>query len=245
MPSERTLTITILYDNHPYDSRLTPAWGFSALVEYHGHNLLFDAGGDGKILMENMRILGVDPTRIDRVVLSHAHSDHTGGLMALLNAGVKPIVFLPASFPDGLKRQVAQFTQVREITQDQSLSEGFWTTGELGEAIPELALVVETAQGLVVVTGCAHPGIVAMIEKVRDRFSDPVVLVLGGFHLGSKNEVEVIAILEDFRRLSVEQVAPCHCTGEYAIKMLASEYGNDFIQVGVGSVIQLDTTTGK
>jgi len=79
MPSE-TLTITIVYDNYQSDQRLSTAWGFSTLIEYGDYSLLFDTGGDGQILMENMRTLGIDPTRIDSVVLSHAHDDHTGGL---------------------------------------------------------------------------------------------------------------------------------------------------------------------
>ena len=93
---------------------------------------------------------------------------------------------------------------------------------------------------LVVITGCAHPGIVAIVERARDMFAQPVRLVLGGFHLGSKSEAEIDAILEDFRRLEVEQVGPCHCTGERAMTRFALEYGKNFIQVGVGSVIKLE-----
>ena len=113
MSVTQSLTITIVYDNNSYDQRLSSAWGFSALVEYHDYTLLFDTGGDGQILMENMRILGIDPTQIDSVVLSHAHEDHTGGLTALLDSGAKPVVYLLPSFPVSFKRQIEQFTQVK------------------------------------------------------------------------------------------------------------------------------------
>ena len=237
------LTITILYDNNSYDPRLTTAWGFSALVEHHDHTLLFDTGGDGKLLLENMRSLKVDTTRIEGVVLSHAHGDHTGGLMGVLNTGVKPVVYLLPSFPSAFKSQVAQLTQVSEVAPRQEISDGLWTSGEIAGAIPEQALIILTEQGLVVITGCAHPGIVGIVEQAQAMFAEPVHLVLGGFHLGSKSEGELKAILKDFRRLGVEEVAPCHCTGESAIKMFASEYGENFIQVGVGSVIQLQIDT--
>jgi 7,8-dihydropterin-6-yl-methyl-4-(beta-D-ribofuranosyl)aminobenzene 5'-phosphate synthase len=69
---------------------------------------------------------------------------------------------------------------------------------------------------------------------------DPVYLVLGGFHLGNKSETEISAILADFRRLGVQKVAPCHCTGERAIAMFSAEYGQAFVQAGVGTVITLD-----
>jgi 7,8-dihydropterin-6-yl-methyl-4-(beta-D-ribofuranosyl)aminobenzene 5'-phosphate synthase len=240
MQTTQPLTITIIYDNNLYDRRLKSAWGFSALVEYCDHILLFDTGGDGQILMENMRILKIDPDGIDSVVLSHAHQDHTGGLAALLGTGAKAVVYLLPSFPVSFKRQIEQYTQVGEVSPGQSFAEGLWTTGEIGGPIPEQALVVQTKQGLVVITGCAHPGIIAIVEQAKDMFAEPVRLVLGGFHLGSKNEAEIDAILKDFRRLGVKQVAPCHCTGDYAIARFAAEYGKDFIQVGVGSVIRLD-----
>lgn len=238
------ITITIVYDNNPYDRRLNSAWGFSALVEYLDHILLFDTGGDGRTLLENMRILGVDPTQIDSVVLSHAHEDHTGGLSALLHTGAKPVVYLLPSFPDTFKRQIEQSTQISEVYPGQSFAEGIWTTGEMGGMVPEQALVIQTEQGLVVITGCAHPGIVALVEKAQDLFAEPVRMLLGGFHLGGKSDAEIDAILKDFRRLKIDQVSPCHCTGEKANKMFASEYGMDFIQVGVGSVIRLDGAGG-
>ncbi|MEJ2013618.1 MAG: hypothetical protein P8X64_15525, partial [Anaerolineales bacterium] len=57
---ESRLTITILYDNNPYDTRLRTAWGFSALVEVQGGVYLFDTGGDSPTLLENMRVLEID-----------------------------------------------------------------------------------------------------------------------------------------------------------------------------------------
>jgi 7,8-dihydropterin-6-yl-methyl-4-(beta-D-ribofuranosyl)aminobenzene 5'-phosphate synthase len=245
MANTQPLTITVIYDNNLSDRRLKSSWGFSALVEYRESSLLFDTGGDGQILMENMRILGIDPTQIDNVVLSHAHGDHTGGLTALLEADAKPVVYLLPSFPVSFKRQIEQRTQINEVSPGQSFTEGLWTTGEMGSTTPEQALVIQTGQGLVVITGCAHPGIVAIVQRARDMFSEPVRLVLGGFHLGSKSAAEINAILKDFRRLGVEQVAPCHCTGERAIQMFAAEYGEDFLQVGAGSVIRLETVNVK
>jgi 7,8-dihydropterin-6-yl-methyl-4-(beta-D-ribofuranosyl)aminobenzene 5'-phosphate synthase len=244
VPSE-TLTISIAYDNNPFDQRLSTSWGFAALVEYRDYKLLFDTGGDGQILMENMRILGIDPSQIDSVVLSHTHEDHTGGLTALLDTGVKPVVYLLPSFPASFKRQIEQITQVSEVSPGQAFTDGLWTTGEVGGMIPEQALVIQTDQGLVVITGCAHPGIVAILEQAHTLFAEPVQLVLGGFHLGDKSEAEIGSILNDFRRLEIKQVAPCHCTGEYAISRFAAEYGKDFLHAGAGSVIQMESSISK
>ena len=234
------LTITIVYDNTPFDQRLKTAWGFSALVEYHERTLLFDTGGNGPTLLENMRILEIDPGKIESVVLSHAHSDHTGGLNALLKDGTQPAVFMPPSFPASFKRQVSDLTEVTEVVPGQSISSDIFTTGEMGRDIHEQALVIKTERGLVIITGCAHPGIVKIVERARALFDEPVYLVMGGFHLDGKSRAEIEAILRDFRRLGVERVAPSHCTGEQAIAMFAAEYGENFLKVGVGSVIRMD-----
>lgn len=236
-PTADVLTITIIYDNYLYDERLKAAWGFAALVEYRDHTLLFDTGGDGPTLLHNMSVLGVDPTRIEGVVLSHIHGDHTGGLGALAAAEVFPTVYLPPSFPASFKREASQAMAVTEVMPGQALSDGVFTTGEMGLDIREQALVIRTGQGLAVLTGCAHPGITHMVARASESFDEPVNLVLGGFHLGSKSEGEVVTILEELRRLGVKRVGPCHCTGDRAIAQFATEYGEDFISAGVGRVI--------
>ena len=235
------LKITVVYDNNPFDPRLETAWGFSALVEYRGQILLFDTGGDGRILLDNMRVLGIDPARIQSIVLSHAHRDHTGGLSALLENSDQPTVYLLPSFADSYKRQLGLVTQVRESMPGQVIANGLLTTGEIGGSIPEQALMIQTGKGLVVITGCAHPGIVRIIERAMELTGKPVYLVLGGFHLGNKSESEISAILADFRKLGVEKVAPCHCTGERAIAMFADEFSQAFLQTGVGKVFTINT----
>ncbi len=239
-PFLNPLTITIVYDNIPFDERLKPAWGFAALVEYQGHTLLFDTGGDGPVLMENMRVLGIDPGRIEGVVLSHAHGDHTGGLTALLDYGGNPVVYIPCSFSAAFKKQVRDRTEVVEVAPGQMIAEGIFSTGEMGQDIFEQALVIQTETGLVIITGCAHPGITSIVKQAQFLFDQSIRLVLGGFHLGNHSQADIDAILSEFRRLKVEQVAPCHCTGAQAIEMFASEYGEDFLKVGVGGIIRLD-----
>jgi 7,8-dihydropterin-6-yl-methyl-4-(beta-D-ribofuranosyl)aminobenzene 5'-phosphate synthase len=91
-----------------------------------------------------------------------------------------------------------------------------------------------------VVTGCAHPGIVEILRQSKNLFDEQVYLVLGGFHLRNKSKHQVSAILNDFRLLEVQHVAPCHCTGDLAIGMFKAEFGDDFIHTGVGKVIRID-----
>jgi 7,8-dihydropterin-6-yl-methyl-4-(beta-D-ribofuranosyl)aminobenzene 5'-phosphate synthase len=237
LPGAHVLSITIIYDNHPFDPRLRTAWGFSALIQYQGATLLFDTGADTPTLLGNMRLLGIDPARIDFVVLSHAHADHIGGLSGLLAQDIHPAVFMIPSMSDGFKRSISQMTTVIEVTPGLDLSEGVFTTGEMDHGIPEQALAIRTSNGLVIITGCAHPGVAQMAAQAKTLHDDPIHLVLGGYHLRGKAEAELKSIIAAFRQLGVEKVAPCHCTGDQAIALFREEYGEDFIQAGAGRVI--------
>jgi 7,8-dihydropterin-6-yl-methyl-4-(beta-D-ribofuranosyl)aminobenzene 5'-phosphate synthase len=242
----RPAAITIVYDNNAFDNRLGTKWGFAALVEHQGHTLLFDTGADSPTLLGNMTVLDKDPNAIESVVLSHAHRDHTGGLSGLLATGARPTVYVHPSFPIRFKHQVTRMTTLVEVTPGQSVAargdraSPLLTTGEIGGRIPEQSLAIKTDQGLVVVTGCAHPGIVPIVTRAKTLFGEPVHLVIGGFHLGNKSAAEVRAILAAFRELGVEKVAPCHCTGNRAIALFADEYGDEFIRAGVGRVVVVE-----
>jgi 7,8-dihydropterin-6-yl-methyl-4-(beta-D-ribofuranosyl)aminobenzene 5'-phosphate synthase len=235
------LKITIVYDNTLHMPGLTAGWGFSAIIEYKGHTLLFDTGADGQALLNNMAALHINPLEIESIILSHNHNDHTGGLNALLATGIQPNVYLLPSFPASFIQPISQMVAVIETLPDQSILEGVFTTGEMGGEIPEQAIAIEVDRGLVMLTGCAHPGIVAMIEHVKAASGQPVHLVLGGFHLKDTAPVEVAAIVQAFRRLGVDHVGPGHCTGEQAIAAFAAEYGDDFVQIGTGKIIELES----
>jgi len=236
------LHITILYDNFTYDDRLQAEWGFAALIEYGGQTLLFDTGADAPTLLDNMAVLGIDPAATETVVLSHAHADHVGGLEGLLQSGARPTVFVLPSFPRSLKSQIETLTEMVEVIPGQAVAAGMLTTGEIsGGPVREQALMIKTAEGLIVITGCAHPGIVQIVEQAIELSGDPVRLVVGGFHLIDKNQDQIEAIVDDFRRLGVQQVSPTHCTGEEAIESFSKAYGSDYVKAGAGRVFVVGT----
>jgi len=158
------MKIAVVYDNKSLYRELSSAWGFSCLV---GDDLLFDTGSDGPRLLSNVGHMGLDVGRIKSVVLSHAHGDHTGGLAGLLAVNKEITVYLPRSFRTSFKEQVKVHARVVEVHEPMEIVEGVYTTGELGRGLVEQALVLITNRGLVVITGCAHPGIVEMIHRAK------------------------------------------------------------------------------
>jgi 7,8-dihydropterin-6-yl-methyl-4-(beta-D-ribofuranosyl)aminobenzene 5'-phosphate synthase len=228
--------LTIVYDNNPYDERLRTAWGFGCCVNVDGVKILFDTGGDSKILIDNMAKLSIDAKEIEIIILSHIHGDHVGGLFGVLDLNSQVKVYLPASFPEDFKRRVKDSaSEVIEVKDAVKICNGVATTGELGTTIKEQSLIVATAKGLVIVTGCAHPGVVNIVKKAKELTGMEVHLVLGGFHLGGASENKILSIIEQFREMDVEKVAPCHCSGDRARALFKAEFGKKYVEAGVGS----------
>jgi 7,8-dihydropterin-6-yl-methyl-4-(beta-D-ribofuranosyl)aminobenzene 5'-phosphate synthase len=236
---EEMISIRVVYDNDSYQPGLTTAWGFSAFITYKDHNVLFDTGGDGRILLNNMKALGIDPASIQFVVLSHDHSDHTGGLLSLLGTGAEPAVYLLPYFSQSYKNQVKARTDVVEVHSLQQITERIYTTGQIQGSPPEQALVIDTTKGLVVITGCAHPGVANMVRAAKQALKEEIYLVIGGFHLGSASSQQVQGVIRELKGMGVLQVAPCHCTGDQAISQFREAYGNQFLQVGAGALIEI------
>jgi len=91
----------------------------------------------------------------------------------------------------------------------------------------------------IVLTGCAHPGIVSIIEKAKAVGQKDVWMVLGGFHLMNAGPEAVEKIIARFRELGVRRVGATHCTGDAAIGMFRKAFGSDFVEMGVGRNIEL------
>jgi 7,8-dihydropterin-6-yl-methyl-4-(beta-D-ribofuranosyl)aminobenzene 5'-phosphate synthase len=234
-------TITVIYDNYPFKKGLQTAWGFSCLVRGWGKTILFDTGGEGRLLLANMRGLEIDPHEIGMVVLSHIHGDHVGGLASLLQQHHGVTVVVPQSFSNDFKKGVRRFgARLQEVEGFIELCPGVYSTGEMGHWIKEQALILHAPQGLIVITGCAHPGVVKIVEAARAHFKEDILLVMGGFHLMGKGREEIQRIVARLQELGVKHVGPCHCSGDTARRLFQEAYGSAFVPVGVGMEIRID-----
>ena len=228
--------IKVLYEDTAVDPAMKPAWGFAALIEHGGQNILFDTGGDLEIFANNAAEAGLDPEQIKTIMISHDHWDHINGLPVVLQAGQK--VFLLGPFSKKLKQQVLDAgAKVEVVDKFCQILPGMYSTGALSGKTMEQSLVLDTEQGLVVITGCSHPGIVNILKCVKRELGKKVHFVIGGFHLYEMSQKQVRQVIKQIKELGVAKVAACHCTGVEALKLFEQEFKNDFIKVGAGSII--------
>ena len=233
------MEITIVFDNNPSEQGLVTEWGFSAVISGAEKTILFDTGGSD-ILLSNMDKLNIRPESLDVVVLSHKHPDHTGGLMSLLGRSGNLSVYVPVSFGKELKDRIRSFgVTVVEVGEPMEVCQDVYSTGQIGTLIKEQSLVIRSEKGVVVIVGCAHPGIVKIVRAAKDLVRDKVLLVVGGFHLEWISKSRIEKIISAFERMGVRYVAPTHCSGEKARGLFCEWLGGNYIHAGVGKTIRV------
>jgi 7,8-dihydropterin-6-yl-methyl-4-(beta-D-ribofuranosyl)aminobenzene 5'-phosphate synthase len=203
-------------------------------VDYDGHRLLFDTGAYGPILIDNMKRLGIDPWSIETIVISHDHYDHTGGMKYLLDMGIHPKIYLSSSFAIPYKDSHGSQIELIEVDDSVTIYSGLSLVCVKGMTVEE-ALVAETDAGSVVITGCDHPGVSAMIRSAQSLVPGKVSLLVGGFHLlQASDKTSLKAVAEDLRSFAVERGLPIHCTSVKAIGVFKAVFGDRALDGGVG-----------
>ena len=234
------VTITILYDNVSYDTMFTPSNGFSCFIAGLEKTILFDAGGEPDILLYNMKQANIDPNRIQYLVISHVHFDHIGGLKGATAWKNMETAFLPVKLPYPLARNE------RVNSLPVGLFPHVFLTGVM-HPVPanvihgdEQSLIIDTPQGLVLITGCAHPGIVSILKRAKEIVNKDIYLVLGGFHLLNHTDEQIKTIVDSFKSMGVRYCGPTHCTGDKAKAAFREAYGDHYVEMGAGRKITLD-----
>ena len=213
--------VTIVCDNYKTRDDLDVCWGFSCLIRHGGKNVLFDTGSDGIVLSKNMARLGIDPASIDLLIISHQHWDHTGGIYYILDANRNLQISVPKSFSMHFKSDMKRYGA--KLIESEGVCEifpGLFTTGELDGPVKEQAALLKTDAGTVVITGCAHPGIVRIVEIAQDLRKRPY-LVMGGFHLLNDGNEEILSIIKDFNPW-VSVMQPLHIVVARGRKLFAA-----------------------
>lgn len=293
-------TITNLYDAFSKDTSLTKDFGFSCLVKFAGKHILFDAGSNADVFKHNAEKLKIDLTRIDAVVVSHAHFDHLNGIDYLLEKNPKVKIYFPydifwgapvpfdatgqePTIADSLPQHMRYFdgtktkftimqsgrfnhANIEFIKESKEIFPGIniiatnspfmgyfscypnksFVEGQFQDAasdckntnLPELSLSMKTANGEVLIAGCSHTGIEHIVEQTQKVTGNSIELVYGGFHMIPFNREQTNKICAYMKNtLGVRKVAPAHCTGHLAFKILQDLYKQNYFYAGLGETI--------
>ncbi|UCG93256.1 MAG: ankyrin repeat domain-containing protein [candidate division WOR-3 bacterium] len=236
---ENPVKITIIYDNYVYKEGMEADWGFSCYVEGTDKNIIFDTGTKSDLFIHNLKKLGIDHNRVDIVVLSHEHGDHTGGLFPFLEMNHNLSVIMPYSFSYNFVRRVESYgAKALAVKNPFEICKDVYLSGELdARMIREQSLAINTEKGLVVIGGCCHPGIINVVKNFKETLNKDIYMVVGGFHLVDKTDQEVSEIIDQMKELGVQKCGASHCTGERQIQMIKEAFGDDYITMGVGRMI--------
>ncbi len=237
------VSITVVFDNYLWSEKYGTGWGFAAVVETDDRTLLFDTGEDGATLLRNMQRASISPRAIDSLAISHDHHDHTGGLKTITRerGGSRIKLYAPSDFPATYDDELGEATEVVRIGDWTEVSPGMHSTGTMrGESGPsEHALAIRTTAGTIVLTGCAHPGIVETLLRVEAETGEVPVLAAGGFHLFKSDAEEIERVTRNLCRLGISRLMPSHCTGDEGIAAIKSACGESFVPGGAGRRILL------
>lgn len=228
--------LIVLVDNNPFKPGLKSVWGLSIYVRTPYDVILFDVGPSPDVLEYNARMLNVDLAEVRVVVLSHRHGDHVGGLNALDEYASKIRVYVPPDFsPSYLELLRAKGYQVEIVNSTVEIGKGVYVLKPLYGPPWEQALVVNVkGVGLVILTGCSHPGIDNIVRKAVQEFNIKPYMVIGGFHLVGAPPSKIESIVEALVRLGVETIYPLHCSGNEIREYLKQTYPKLYGEGGVG-----------
>ena len=236
------IVIQVVFDNVRYLPELKTSWGYCCVIKTESDTILFDTGSNGKILLGNLKKLKIDPHTIRSVVISHEHWDHLGGLPDFLQENPNVTVYVPHSLTKKEEDEILKSgANVERVIGKQQIADQIFSLGELPGSVPEQSLMVDTGDGMVIVTGCAHPGIVKIVGCAKELFPEkPIHLVMGGFHLKDNAIYQVREVASQLKKIGVQKVAPSHCSGDLALKYFESEFGGNFLPSGAGKIIELN-----
>lgn len=282
-----SIRVSVLSENIAGASGILAEWGWSVLIEVDGQKILFDTGPSISAC-HNARTMGIELSQVDKVVLSHVHHDHTGGLRDfLLSRRGKEVTVIAHPHIWAIRytrtKDKDRFAGMRFQRQDLEslgacfelvthpveLSENSLTSGEIPittdfekKSVPafgglgrymiddsgittdtildDMAIIVKTEAGLVVVLGCAHRGIINTLLHARIITGiERIYAVLGGAHLNSESNERVERTIAALKELDVQRMGLCHCTGLKVITRMAQEFGERFFFCNAGTTHQL------
>jgi len=244
--SPQAVSIFNVYDEYVVNPDLEhDGRGFSCVIKTEEILILFDTiyPRDTKLILSNIEKMDMSVNDIDLVFVSHKHNDT--GLDIFLKKNPNVTVYIPDSSMTYTKQLVEGYGAQYVVVSDFSrIAEGIYSTGPIESGPPcslfEQSLIIDSSKGLVVICGCAHPGVVKILKKAKELFpSKQIHMVMGGFHLRGTPDADLEEIVHEIKNLGVKKIAPSTCSGKNFREVAKRIYGRNFIESGMGLIITL------
>ena len=281
------MRIINLIENTEGRSGCAYAHGLSFYVETKKHRILLDLGPSGETL-HNAQTLGIDLDKVDTVILSHGHYDHSGGILPFAGINDQALIYMQESatgeyYSDrgksaperyeyiGIDKTIAELAQVRFLQGDYRIDDELelFTIKNRSHKLPssnkrilvrrgdhfqfddfvhEQFLVIREGSKRVLMSGCAHSGILSIMDAFCDKYGKEPDLVISGFHLMKKTEYtgdeirEIEEIAGELKKYSTRFIT-CHCTGLPAFDRMKAIMGDQLAYVHSGEEIDLTSIT--
>ena len=243
------------------DTSLIGAKGLSILADVDGEQTLFDTGMRKRYFAHNSEHLDIDIGNVKRVVISHTHKEHTGGLPAFTEARKEKIeVLVP---PDGERPQIKKLfgipvrkgglpempeedaakMDIRIVNQWTQLSPHLFVTAPSagGGTQEEMSLVLIARGGAVLICGCCHHGIKNTVAYVEEMTGKKVTAVIGGLHLTGMKKAAVHEVAETLKGMGPPALHLSHCSGHVQRTWLREILGLDAVkEFYAGTEIKFD-----
>ncbi len=269
--------ITVLADDTVAARAARGEHGLCFHIESGDRRILFDTG-QGLVLADNARALGIDLGAVDTLVFSHGHYDHTGGLPIVLAAARSPVtvhlhpaaldakyhktraIGIPSAARVALAGPNVRLVPSRDPGE---VVPGLFRTGEIPRPHPEEApaevfhldpagreidpllddqsLYFDTLRGTVVLLGCAHAGVIHILEHVQSLTRQrPIHAVIGGMHLGAASPARLQWVIDRLHSIAPSLIVPMHCTGPRATAALWNAFPNACRPGGAGAIFEFN-----
>lgn len=247
--------------------------GLCFYIETHKHCLLVDTGATD-MLMRNAKALNVDLSKVDMIILSHGHYDHSGGIMAMNEVAPDARIYMRETaaldyYHDeryiGIDKRISdlrgvvltdEFLRIDDelllfsgITGRRSFAKSNLLLSKKvdGKLIQdsfdhEQCLVIADGKRKILISGCAHNGILNVLDRYRELFDSLPDVVISGFHMMKKSEytpdeIETIkSTARELRELDIE-FRSGHCTGKPAFDIMKEIMGDKLKEIHSGDVI--------
>ena len=280
---KKKIKLTILIDNYVDSQKLKAEHGLSILIDDGNEKILFDCG-QSDLILSNAKVLGIDLNGITKIVLSHSHYDHTGGLLPLLkylnreiDIYAHPLVFEEkfSEYKDSSGFSINRYIGIPERAQiyekegarfllskdSVQISDYIYLSGQINKDNKEepedlffikennnfikdpihddISIFINLPELLVIVTGCAHSGILNILGKSKDlKLNNKNLAIIGGLHLSKKDNACIDNIISELKKYNIKLLVPMHCTGFSAFGKLANSFGNNCVIGSVGKVLE-------